>query len=449
MLQLLFMAPLFLAPMHPAQGPFVELSFAEALAQADDTDRLIFIDFYTEWCGPCKRMDRETWTDEKVIHWLQKDAVAIKVDADVNTELRDRYRVAGYPTLLFLDSRGYVKGRILGFRGPGEFLAESRTILQTISLAQELQRQVKHSPLDPRLKLQLAKLLLKQSDYDQALDLCLRAYDFAGTPAFDALDPSELGDALAHIKDISKFLGRAREELDLRWQIERLTVLGESPSARSLEKLLAIDNAFGFVEATLKVYDELLAAWPWEQAAPTPRPATGEPAGSAGGQPSLNASAQVFDGRPRLFEHVLEELVRRKRYGEVLEGFGDPLSWMRTQAADVQTETLAAFQQANPTQAASEEAVQEQLDAMRQEFLQPMKRRAGLLYQALLGTPGQDGVASELAQSLIELDPRAGTWKVLMRNARAAGRKELRDELYAAGLQALPAGERSRLSTGR
>ncbi len=86
-----------------------------ALARARTEKRLLLVDVYTDWCGWCKKLDREVFADGRVGAAV-KDLVAVKVNAEKGgEEIARRYRVRGYPTILFLDGAGNVVERVDGY----------------------------------------------------------------------------------------------------------------------------------------------------------------------------------------------------------------------------------------------------------------------------------------------------------------------------------------------
>jgi thioredoxin 1 len=99
-------------------------TFDEALVQARKENKLVFIDFWTTWCGWCKKLDKDTYTDARVIAALNEHFVCLSVDAEtkVGAPLAHRYSVTGYPTLLVLMTDGMVRERIAGYKAPDPFL---------------------------------------------------------------------------------------------------------------------------------------------------------------------------------------------------------------------------------------------------------------------------------------------------------------------------------------
>lgn len=116
-------------PIDPAAPPFRAISYEQALVEASKDGRLVFLDFYADWCPPCRRLDATTWKDPQVIAWLEQHAVPLKIDAERWTDLAARFEVEAYPTLIFVDASGREKLRLLGYRDAARFLAESAPLL--------------------------------------------------------------------------------------------------------------------------------------------------------------------------------------------------------------------------------------------------------------------------------------------------------------------------------
>ncbi|HSL88115.1 MAG TPA: thioredoxin fold domain-containing protein, partial [Ignavibacteriaceae bacterium] len=95
-----------------------------ALASIGDNKGII-IDFYADWCIPCKELDALTFTDQRVIE-LSKEFVTLKADMtrSVSPEvesLRNKFNIVGVPTILILDANSNELNRITGFINADEF----------------------------------------------------------------------------------------------------------------------------------------------------------------------------------------------------------------------------------------------------------------------------------------------------------------------------------------
>lgn len=95
---------------------FSTQTFKDALKQAKEEDKLIFLDAYAAWCGPCKRMDRTTFKDGKVGAFFNENFINLKIDMEKGEgrSLSSKYRVTAYPTLFFIDGEGRVVKRTVG-----------------------------------------------------------------------------------------------------------------------------------------------------------------------------------------------------------------------------------------------------------------------------------------------------------------------------------------------
>jgi thiol-disulfide isomerase/thioredoxin len=95
------------------QGQGIEFfhgSWEEVLAEAKEEQKLIFVDAYTTWCGPCKRMAKDVFTQEKVGKVYNEKFINVKMDmeAEENVAFVGKYPVSAYPTLMFINDKGEV-----------------------------------------------------------------------------------------------------------------------------------------------------------------------------------------------------------------------------------------------------------------------------------------------------------------------------------------------------
>jgi thiol:disulfide interchange protein len=99
----------------------------QMLAQAKSHKKILFVDFYTTWCGPCKWMDENTFQDARVSEKFNKTFLNYKVDGDsfegVNVGII--YRVDSYPTYLFIGTNGKIIHRIEGTITPERLIQEA------------------------------------------------------------------------------------------------------------------------------------------------------------------------------------------------------------------------------------------------------------------------------------------------------------------------------------
>ena len=91
-----------------------------ALNRAEDGNRVVVVDVYTDWCGWCKKMDRNIYSDPQVAA-LGRDAVFLKLNAEDQGEGQRFAReagVRGFPTTIVLDSRGRQLQQRVGYFSP-------------------------------------------------------------------------------------------------------------------------------------------------------------------------------------------------------------------------------------------------------------------------------------------------------------------------------------------
>jgi thioredoxin-related protein len=99
-------------------------SWNDILAKAAQEDKIIFVDAYATWCGPCKMMDAKVFTDKKVGEYFNANFVNAKIDMEKGEgpQLARQYGVRAYPTFLFIDKDGELVHMGLGYQPAEQFL---------------------------------------------------------------------------------------------------------------------------------------------------------------------------------------------------------------------------------------------------------------------------------------------------------------------------------------
>lgn len=140
------------------QGQEIEwMTMNEALEAQEKEPKKIFMDAYTTWCGPCKLLDRNTFSNKDVAVYINDNYYAVKFNAEGTEEVfymdftyknpgHDPDRkgrntqhqfasalgISGYPSLVFFDEEGELLGPVTGYRTPRQleiylrFFAEDR-----------------------------------------------------------------------------------------------------------------------------------------------------------------------------------------------------------------------------------------------------------------------------------------------------------------------------------
>jgi len=122
-------------------------TFAKAAALAKSTHRLVMVDFYTDWCGWCKKLDADTYPNPKVVK-LSEQFVPVHVNAEKEgVDQAKKYGVTGYPTILFLDGDGNVVSKVVGYLPPAGF-ADQMTLALQVQHLPDLQAKAKANPSD-------------------------------------------------------------------------------------------------------------------------------------------------------------------------------------------------------------------------------------------------------------------------------------------------------------
>lgn len=116
------------AIVNPEGIQFSRLPFAEALKKAGQEKKLIFIDCYTTWCGPCKMMSEQVFTLKHIGDFFNEHFVNLKIDMEKGEgrDLQKRYAVNAFPTMMLLDAEGRVVYKMVGASDSRGFMEKIR-----------------------------------------------------------------------------------------------------------------------------------------------------------------------------------------------------------------------------------------------------------------------------------------------------------------------------------
>lgn len=112
---------------------FFSGTWQEALTEAKDNDKLIFLDAYASWCGPCKLMSAKTFTDKSVGEFFNEKFVNYKMDMEKHTDgerLSSKFKLTAYPTLYFVDGSENVVHQSLGYMEPKQLISQGSIALE-------------------------------------------------------------------------------------------------------------------------------------------------------------------------------------------------------------------------------------------------------------------------------------------------------------------------------
>lgn len=114
-----------------AQGiKFETGTWSEMLAKAKTENKLVFVDVYTQWCGPCKNVAKNVFPQQKLGDVYNEQFINFQIDAESpeGKEFVKQYPVPGYPTFFYINGEGVVINKAVGGMDVDGFLQEAKMI---------------------------------------------------------------------------------------------------------------------------------------------------------------------------------------------------------------------------------------------------------------------------------------------------------------------------------
>jgi thiol-disulfide isomerase/thioredoxin len=354
--------------------PFSDLSFEAASKQAAQTGKIVLVDFYTTWCGPCKMLDKNTWIDADVIKLLEQKTVALRIDAEKETKLAERYKIEAYPSVLLIKPDGTELDRLVGYRDAKTFMADfNATLGGKDSLARAQEKLTAAGTNDPMARMSYAKVLAQKGRDAEALDEYLWCFDHG-----NEVDPSFVGVRLsfllADINALAAHFPAARKALESRRDERQAKLQAGSSDYTIAMDLVSLNGALGQKDKNLAVFDHL-------------------PHGSF----ARNAISQM----------IIDQLLEARRYADIL-GDKDGKSAFAKQVSQF-NETLNRFPKDNPMRGQMEESLRHNTISS-----------GAHSFEALAGLNRNDE-GRDLAQQILKFDSSPATRATLAEAANRAG----------------------------
>lgn len=125
---------------------FENTAFKDILAKAKKENKIIFLDAYASWCGPCKMMEKNVFSRPAVQNFYNKTFINARFDMErgEGRDIASKYAVQSYPTLLFINGDGEVVKRAMGYHEEKQFIDigrdADRPVYKGISMEEKFDR---------------------------------------------------------------------------------------------------------------------------------------------------------------------------------------------------------------------------------------------------------------------------------------------------------------------
>lgn len=152
-----------------AQTNFRHITFDEAKTAAKAENKMVFIDFYTSWCGPCKVMANQIFPQKEVGDYFNAKFVCVKYDAEKETpELAKTYNVRAYPTFIIVDATGKLVGTKVGGNFDGQaFIADIEAVADPDLTPERVKARYEGGERTAKVVAAYAKNLMEEASKDR------------------------------------------------------------------------------------------------------------------------------------------------------------------------------------------------------------------------------------------------------------------------------------------
>lgn len=180
---------------------FQDLPFKDIIAKAKKEKKLVFIDAYASWCGPCKMMEKNVFTQKAVGNYFNTNFINARFDMEKGEgrDIASKFGVRSYPTYLFLNGEGELVSRNSGYMEEGIFVAMAQDINSQGGKGGSLKDRFAKGEKDPAFLINIMKLN-SDSDYEFAKKASERYFE--NKKSTEELTKDEIGLLLYFLKSM-------------------------------------------------------------------------------------------------------------------------------------------------------------------------------------------------------------------------------------------------------
>ncbi len=146
---------------------FFHGTWAEALAKAEAEDKLIFIDAYASWCGPCKRMSANVFPEQKAGDFYNANFINIKYDMEKEESADFRAAhgsVRSYPTLLYVNAKNEVVHKSVGGKSVESLIMTGNEALAKLDDVESMRARWEAGDRDARFAFKYVRALVRRDE---------------------------------------------------------------------------------------------------------------------------------------------------------------------------------------------------------------------------------------------------------------------------------------------
>lgn len=145
-------------------------TYNEVLEKAKKENKIVMIDFFTDWCKWCLELDKKVYTDINVANFANMNQINWKIDAEKGEgpELTKKYKITGYPTIVFVNYDGTEIDRIIGYIHAKEFYEVMKDYNEGKNTKGSLNKILKKDPTNPEANYKTGEKLFNEGNENNA-----------------------------------------------------------------------------------------------------------------------------------------------------------------------------------------------------------------------------------------------------------------------------------------